>query len=260
MDFFRIPIITKNPVYVVIDILIVSILIYKLYMVLRRTRGIQLLLGLFLIWVMGIVAEFFDLELLESILTTIRPALVFAVIVLLQPELRRITSDLANIKLLQFFFAKPQLNIDEIVKAVLNLSKSNTGSIIIITRDISHRNLVEDSVVIDSVISAPLLETIFRKDTPLHDGAVIIDQNRIAAASCYLPMSGKLEGTTYGARHRSALGFSEESDAIVVITSEETGEISICFEGEMLTNVNPNELKRVIFNLFQQRRKLNQAK
>lgn len=249
MDFLRglyiIPW-SKNYISVILDILIVSFLIYKTYTTLRRTRGIQLLLGVGIIWISGSLAEFFGFELLEWILTNIRPALVFAIIVLLQPELRRITGELARMRLLRLFFLKPSFDLDPIVEAVRNMAQQKIGSIIVLVKDISLKDISENAVPLDSVVSAELLQTIFFKNSPLHDGAVIIEQNRIVSAASYLPMSSSVEISTLGARHRSALGLAEDSDAIVIVTSEETGDITVCYEGEMFHPVKPLELKAMV--------------
>ncbi|WP_411821680.1 diadenylate cyclase CdaA [Leptospira sp. 'Mane'] len=260
MDFLRglyiIPW-SKNYISITLDILIVAYLIYKAYTTLRRTRGIQLLLGVGLIWISGSLAEFFNFELLELILTNIRPALVFAIIVLLQPELRRLTGDFARIRLLRFLFLKPTFDLDPIVEAVRSMASQKIGSLIVLVKDISLKDISETAVSIDALVSSELLQTIFFKNSPLHDGAVIIEQNRIISAASYLPMSSSMEISTLGARHRSALGLSEESDAIVVVTSEETGEITVCYEGGMFHPVKPLELKALISQLMADARKSN---
>ena len=129
------------------------------------------------------------------------------------------------------FFKKmlynPTFDIDEIIKAVKIMAEEKTGSLIVISKEISMKDIIEQSVQLDAIISSSLLLTIFKKNSALHDGAVIIEQNRIASAASYLPMSSALGTSTLGARHRSALGVAEETDAVVVVTSEETGEISV---------------------------------
>lgn len=261
MNYFQsIFIVDKAAILVAIDILIVSFFIYKFYMLLHKTRGMQLLAGIGVLLVIGGLAEYFELELLDWIITNIRPALVFAVIVLLQPELRRITSDLSRFGILNYFVYKSVYEIDEIINAVKAMARTKTGSIIVITKDISLKNIIEQSVQIDAVITSQLLMTIFKKNSPLHDGAVIIEQNRIASASSYLPMSNALETSTLGARHRSALGISEDTDAVVIVTSEETGRISICYEGEMIYPVKPFELRVTLKKLLENKDKKNEAK
>ncbi|TGL59353.1 TIGR00159 family protein [Leptospira ognonensis] len=253
MDFLRglyiIPW-SKNYVSIGLDILIVAFIIYKTYTTLRRTRGLQLLLGVGIIWISGSLAEYLNFELLEWILTNIRPALVFAIIVLLQPELRRITGDFARIRLLRLFFLKPVFDLDPIIDAVRSMASQKIGSLIVLVKDISLKEISENAVNIDAAVSSELLQTIFFKNSPLHDGAVIIEQNRIISAASYLPMSSNLEISTLGARHRSALGLSEESDSIIIVTSEETGEITVCFAGEMFHPVKPLELKALVSGLM----------
>jgi len=240
----------NNSIRVVIDISIVSVLIYSLYMALRRTRGFQLVVGISLILLLGSLANYFELELLDWIISSIRPALFFLAIVLLQPELRRALTDITKSKIFKLFYIKPTYEIDEIVEAVRIMASEKTGSIIAIAKDISLRNIIEESVQLDAIISSSLLLTIFKKNSALHDGAVIIEQNRIASASSYLPMSDKLGTSTMGARHRSALGLAEETDAVVIVTSEETGEISVCYDGQMIHPVKPFELKSLVLKLL----------
>ncbi len=253
MDFLRglyiIPW-SKNYLSIGIDILIVAFLMYKAYTTLRRTRGIQLLFGVAIIWISGSLAEYFNLELLEWILTNIRPALVFAIIVLLQPELRRIMGDLARIRLLRLFFLKPNFDLDPIVDAVRSMASQKVGSLIVLVKDISLKEISESAVMIDSLVTSELIQTIFSKNTVLHDGAVIIEQNRILSAASYLPMSSNLDNSLLGARHRSALGLSEETDAIVIVTSEETGDISVCHEGTMLHPIKALELRSLLGQLM----------
>jgi diadenylate cyclase len=248
---------SKNYISIGLDILIVTFIIYKTYTTLRRTRGLQLLLGVGIIWISGSLAEYLNFELLEWILTNIRPALVFAIIVLLQPELRRITGDFARIRLLRLFFLKPVFDLDPIIDAVRSMAAQKIGSLIVLVKDISLKDISENAVNIDAAVSSELLQTIFFKNSPLHDGAVIIEQNRIISAASYLPMSSNLEISTLGARHRSALGLSEESDSIVIVTSEETGEITVCFAGEMFHPVKPLELRALVSGLMSGTKRAN---
>ncbi len=219
-------------------------------MALRRTRGIQLLLGIGFLLMLGSVASYYELELLDWLITSIRPAIVFWAVVLLQPELRRAFTDFSKSKIFKLFYIKPAYEVDEIVEAVKIMASEKTGSLIAISKEISLRSIIDESVQVDAIISSGLLLSIFMKNSALHDGAVIIEQNRIASASSYLPMSDKLGTSTMGARHRSALGLAEETDAVVVVTSEERGDISVCFEGQMIHPVKPFELKSLLQKLL----------
>ncbi len=254
LDFYNISFLRTS-----IDIFIVSIIFYFLFITLRKTRALQLFIGLGVILLLGAISSYYELELLDWLIDSFRPALLFLVIVLLQPELRRVFSDLTKSRLIKIFLMKPSFELDEIVDAVKTMANSKTGAIIAITRDISLRDIVERSVQVDAIISSSLLLTIFKKNSPLHDGAVIIEQNRIASASSYLPLSDNLErAATMGARHRSALGLSEETDAVIIVTSEERGEISICFNGEMIHPIKPFELKTLLLTYLQARVKSSQ--
>ena len=254
MNFFdNIFLADKNIFLVFTDIIIVSFFIYKGYMLLHKTRGMQLIVGVGILLILGVFAEYLELELLDWIITNIRPALVFAIIVLLQPELRRMTSDLSRLGVWNYFMYKSVVEIGEIINAVKAMSRTKTGSIIVISRENSLKNIIEQSVQIDGIITSQILMTIFKKNSALHDGAVIIEQNRIASAASYLPMSSALETSILGARHRSALGITEDTDAVAIVTSEETGEISICLEGELIHPVKPFELKVLLKNILEKK-------
>lgn len=244
----------KFGIVMILDILIVSFLIYQFYSTIRRTRGVQLLLGIGLIWVLGIFAQTLNFELLDWIIDNIRPALVFAIIVLLQPELRKITGDMARLRLFRPFLLKTATDLDEIVEASKIMAKNKTGSLIAIVREHSLKDIAEQAVQLDAILSTSLLLTIFKKNTALHDGAVIIEQNRIACAGAFLPMATNLDDARMGARHRAALGIAEESDAVIVVTSEETGEISVCHDGEMIHPVKPIELKNLLNTILHEKK------
>ncbi|EQA47140.1 TIGR00159 family protein [Leptospira broomii serovar Hurstbridge str. 5399] len=257
MGFFKNITLFQNDrfgINVILDILIVSFLIYQFYATIRRTRGVQLLLGIGLIWLLGIFAQYAEFELLDWIIDNIRPALVFAIIVLLQPELRKITGDMARLKFFRPFLLKTVTDLDEIVEAAKIMAKNKTGSIIAIVREHSLKEIAEQAVQLDAILSSSLLLTIFKKNTALHDGAVIIEQNRIACAGAFLPMAQNLDDARMGARHRAALGIAEESDAVVVVTSEETGEISVCYDGEMIHPVKPIELKNLLNTILHEKK------
>ena len=164
----------KNLFIVSIDIAIVTFFIYKIYTLLQKTRGMQLLIGIGILLILGAIAEYLELELLDWIITNIRPAIVFLVIVLLQPELRRITGDLSQFRFMNLFVYKPVYELDEIVSAARAMSRMKTGSSIVIARENSLKSISDQSVLIDGIITSQLLLTIFKKNSVLHDGAVII--------------------------------------------------------------------------------------
>lgn len=233
----------KNPFLVALDIAIVSLFVYKIILMLHRTRGVQLITVIIGIWTIGTIAEKFDLELLDFIITNIRSALVFAIIVLLQPELRRAAGGLIQWKIFSPFFSEGLFNIEPVLDAVKQLSLSKTGSIIAFVRNHDLRDIIETAVQVDGIVTSSLLLAIFHKNSPLHDGAVIIEKNRIITAASYLPISTNVDQSTMGARHRSALGLSESSDAVVIVTSEETGGISLFFNGDQIKVSSIQELR-----------------
>lgn len=243
-----------SPTLVIIDILITSFIFFKIYVMLRQTKGLQLIIGVGFFYILGILASYFQLELLDWLISNIKPALVFVIIVLLQPELRRNLTELTKIRFINYFIIKPSIELDEIIESVKLMSAEKTGSIIVFAKDISLKGIIEQSVQLDAVISTGLILTIFKKNSVLHDGAIIIEQNRIASASSYLPMSNSLGNSTLGARHRSALGLAEETDAVVIVTSEETGEISICHDGNLIHPVKIFELKNQLLKFLKEKK------
>lgn len=232
---------------IVLDVSIVAFIFYRMYILLSRTKAIPLLIGFGTILLVDILARQLNLETLSWLVTNVSSYLVFGLIVLLQPELRRLVSEIGQMPIFKWVDPSQKIPLDEIIEAVKNMGSTRTGSIIVLLREIRPQSIIEGAVRLDSRITRELLQTIFFKDTPLHDGAVIIEGDTIVAASCYLPLSdsGKLK-KTYGARHRAALGMSEETDAIIIVTSEETGKISLLINGEMISPVKPIELKSLI--------------
>lgn len=242
------PIVTSlQPVTWVIDILLVAYLFYRIYMLLSRTRAIQLLIGFGLIIAVDILSRRFNLETLSWIITNVSSYLVIGIIILLQPELRRLVSEIGKMPLFQWVNPPKAYYIDEIVIAAQNMAQDRVGSLICILKEIRPQQIIDNAVRLDANITHELLETIFFKDSPLHDGAVIIESNRILSASCYLPLTGGRDlKKTMGARHRAAMGFSEESDAVIIVTSEETGRISVLYNGRMMSPVKTGVLKSTI--------------
>lgn len=238
---------TLHPVAALIDIALVAYLFYRMYMLLSRTRAIQLLIGFGFIIIADILSRRLQLETLSWIITNVSSYLVIGIIVLLQPELRRLIGEIGKMPVFQWVNPPKAFYIDEIVIAAQNMAHEKVGSIICILKEIKPRQIIENAVKLDANITHELLETLFFKDSPLHDGAVIIESNRILAASCYLPLTGARDlKKTMGARHRAAMGFSEESDAVIIVTSEETGRISVLYNGRMISPVKTRELKSTV--------------
>ncbi len=228
---------------IAVDIAAVAYITYRAFILLNRTRAFQLLLGVALILGVNVIARYFNLRTLAWIIENATAYLVFALIVLLQQELKRLVSEIGQMRIFRYFNRNPEVPLEAIAEAVKTMASARIGSIIIIVKTIRPDTIIERAVAVDGAVSAELLQTIFHKDTPLHDGAVFIEGNRVVAASCYLPLSdSRALKRTHGARHRAGMGISEESDGVVLVTSEETGKISVMYNGELKVPVRPAEL------------------
>ena len=237
----------------ILDIAIVIFLVVKLVQLIKGTRALQLLKGIIFLILITIVSGILELNILNYILTSFMTYGVILLIVIFQPELRRALEQLGSNKINRFFGidkdieTKTKENIYKIVIAVTEMSKTKTGALIVVERDIKLKDIMDTGVPIDSEISPQLLVNIFTPKTPLHDGAVVISENRIKAAACMLPLSNdKHVSKRIGTRHRSAIGMSKESDAIVVVVSEETGKISVAKDGTLIADVKEDALKQIL--------------
>ena len=228
-----------------LDIIIVAFLFYRLFLLIRGTRASQMFIGLFLLIVLSIVSQWLNLNAVNWILSSLKTVWVIAFVILFQPELRKALSLLGQNKILGVFLKVEQSGtVSEIVKACQQLSLKNIGAIIVIEQDVGLRNYIETGTPLDARVTSDLLVTIFTPPGPLHDGAVIVDKNRVIAAGCILPLSQNPRlGTSLGTRHRAGLGLSEETDAITIIVSEETGMISLAMGGKLKRKLDLNTLR-----------------
>lgn len=223
------PQITVNAVF---DILAVAFVIYQLLLIVRGTRAAHVLAGILTVIVAYGIAYVANLEALRSLLYSLAPYTVFAIIVLFQSEIRRTLARLGRRRLFGGF-QRPEA-VDEALLAIGNMSRDKTGCLIVLERDIGLRTFIESGVRLDAQISRDLLLTIFMNGTALHDGAVIIQKDRISAAACFLPLSvNPMISTHLGTRHRAGIGITEETDCLSLIVSEETGIISVASFGEL---------------------------
>lgn len=240
-------------VTLILDLAIVIFLVVKLVQLIKGTRALQLLKGILFLIIITIASGILELNILNYILTSFMTYGVILLIVIFQPELRRALEQLGSNKINRFFGidkdieTKTKENIYKIVIAATEMSKTKTGALIVLERDIKLKDIMDTGVPIDSEISPQLLVNIFTPKTPLHDGAVVISENRIKAAACMLPLSNdKNVSKRIGTRHRSAIGMSKESDAIVVVVSEETGKISVAKDGTLIADVKEDALKQIL--------------
>ncbi len=241
-----IPVITPwtQAAWIALDILLVAILIYQVLVMIRGTRAVPMLMGLVVVSLIFYFARIGELTTLNWVLSRVLPYVVFALIVVFQSEIRHVLADLG--RRLTFLGGSSSDNdsYDDIVLAADLFSQHQTGALIVIEREIGLRTHIESGVPLDARLSYDLLATIFRPSAPLHDGAVLVQKDRIAAAACFLPLSmNPLLSTQLGTRHRAGIGITEETDAIAVICSEETGAISFAVGGNIERDLTVPQLR-----------------
>jgi diadenylate cyclase len=239
----------------VLDILVVAFLIYQVFMFIKGTRAMQMALGLTLVVAFFYFARWARLETVSWLLTYIFPYFVFAVIVIFQSEIRRGLAHFGRLPLMtRFSTINRNESFDEIVLAVTTLASNRTGALIVIERNIGLKTYIESGIAIDAALSYDLLVTVFNPAVPLHDGAIIIQNGRIAAAACFLPLTVKPRlSKELGTRHRAAIGVTEEADAVAIIVSEETGAISFAHDGEIERFLDPDTLRLRLRDVFERK-------
>lgn len=237
----------------VLDVLMVAFIIYELLQFIRGTHAVQMALGALLLVVLYWVSRLFDLETVNWLLRTFMPYLVFGLIVVFQSEIRKVLAHLGKTPLLGAFTAARGEDVtDEIVLAATTLASQRTGALIVIEREMGLRSFIETGIGLDAVVTYDLLISIFNPGTPLHDGAVIIQGNRIAAAACFLPLTVNPElSRQLGSRHRAAIGVTEDTDALAVVVSEENGSISQVAGGRIQRGLDGRALKQSLLDALE---------
>ncbi|MEN2994038.1 MAG: diadenylate cyclase CdaA [Thermodesulfovibrio sp.] len=235
-----------------IDITIVSFIIYKIFILVKGTRAARMLIGVGVLLTTSLISRFFELYTLDWLIQSFWTQIVIILIILFQPEIRKALAQMGESPLFHRFSSAGEMKtIEEIVKASQTLANKKIGSLIVFERDVSLSEYIEIGVPLDAKVTKELLVSIFHPTSPIHDGAVIIKGNRILAAGCFLPIKlGADLSKTYGTRHRAALGITEETDAVAVIISEETGSISLAFNGKLESNLDMEKLRQRLTNLF----------
>ncbi len=228
----------------VIDIAVVAFIVYKLFSLVRGTRALQMMMGFVVLVLAAYAAQLLQLEALNQIFQAGQLVWVVAILIVFQPELRSALARIGRTPVLKFFVkVEDSPVVAEVVRAAAQLSEEKRGAIIAIQREVGLMEYVESGKPLHAEVSAELLTTIFAPYTPLHDGAVVIEGNNIVAASCILPLTQfPVYDAAIGTRHRAAIGLSEETDAVVVVVSEETGNISIAVGGRLEKNLSPEQL------------------
>ncbi len=252
----------------IIDVFIVTFIIYKALKFIRDTRTVHLLKGVVVLIITMQVSQLVKLHTVHYLLSNALQLGLIAIIIVFQPELRRALEQLGRTTMGQWFSFEERTDdlekeniIKEVKESCMNMSKSHIGALIVIEREIKIGDIVGTGITLNADVTAELITNIFVPKTPLHDGAVIIRNNKIEAASCFLPLSQNPNvSKELGTRHRAGLGMSEESDAVVVIVSEETGGISIACGGELNMKLSPEALENNLMKLFDIKKKDSRLK
>ncbi|KEH96802.1 diadenylate cyclase CdaA [Clostridium massiliodielmoense] len=242
-------------VFSVLDIIVVSYIFYKFYMLMNETRAEQLLKGILFIILLIPISSLLHLTTLNWILNKTLTIGVLSLIIIFQPEIRKALEHIGRSAFTDKHILEDKEKMDEvvtqIVNAVENLSKSRTGALIVFEQTTGLGDVISTGTKLDSIVSSALLENIFVVNTPLHDGASIIRNDRIAAAGCFLPLTNNTEiNKQLGTRHRAAIGISEVSDALVIIVSEETGVISLAVNGNLTRYYTKDRLKDILIKII----------
>jgi len=235
-----------------VDIVLMSIILYRLLLIIKGTRAAQMLIGLGVLLFASLLSRYFALYTVDWLIQSFWAQIVIAIIILFQPEIRRALAQMGETQFLHTLTSAEELkSLEEIVRASIALSNRKIGALIAIERDTSLKDFVEIGTPLDAKVSKELLLSIFHPTSPIHDGAVVIKGNRVIAAGCFLPITmGPEISRSLGTRHRSALGLTEETDAVVIIVSEETGIVSLAMNGKLETHYDMGTLRDVLTDLF----------
>lgn len=238
------------------DIILMSIIFYRLLLIIKGTRAAQMLIGLGVLLFASLVSRYFELYTVDWLIQSFWAQIVIAIIILFQPEIRRALAQMGEAQFLQTFTSAEELkSLEEIVRAAVALANRKIGALIAIERDTSLKDFVEIGTTLDAKVSKEVLLSIFHPTSPIHDGAVVIKGNRIIAAGCFLPIAISPDiSRSLGTRHRAGLGLSEETDSVVIIVSEETGVISMAIGGRLETHLDMGTLRDVLTGLFTTKR------
>ena len=241
----------------VIEIILISFFVYQFMVWIKFTRAYTLLKGILVICGFLVIAYIFKMNTILWIASNLAGALITAIVVIFQPELRKVVEQLGQKKimaaLIPFDSGKDvrelftDITVNELIKACFDMAEVKTGALLVIEQEIRLDEYVRTGINLDAIITSQLLINIFEHNTPLHDGAVIVKQNRIVAATCYLPLSDNMElSKQLGTRHRAGVGISEVTDSVTIIVSEETGQVSVAQGGKLIRNVSSTQLREIL--------------
>jgi diadenylate cyclase len=242
----------------VLDIAIVSFLLYELLLLIRGTRAVQMALSGGFLLALYFLSQWLQLETVNWVIRNLAAYVVFAIIVLFQSDIRRALAHFGRAPFFRYFERAEHADetVEELVVATSTLAARRIGAIVVLERQIGLRNYIEGGIPLDALVTYDLLASIFQPASPLHDGAVIVQGDRIAAAACFLPLSvNPRVSRDLGTRHRAALGLTEENDAIAIVVSEETGAISLAMGGDLERNLSADSLRTRLHALLSHRRR-----
>ena len=227
-----------------VEIVILAVLLYYGYRFFRATRGARILTGLLMLLLgLTLLSVLLELQVISWLLERFSVFLALGLVVIFQPELRRVLAELGSRRFFSFN-GSDEASVDQLIEAMTQLSHSRVGALFALQRGIDLKPYVETGVAVDAKISNELIATIFHPKTALHDGGLVLDQGRIIAAGCVFPVSQKeVSDRSIGLRHRAGMGITEETDAVALVVSEETGALSLCFQGRLEHNLEPDEMK-----------------
>ena len=241
----------------VIEIILISFFVYQFMVWIKFTRAYTLLKGILVICGFLVIAYIFKMNTILWIVSRLAGALITAIVVIFQPELRKVVEQLGQKKIMASiipFDAGKEVKerftdktVNELIKACYDMAEVKTGALIVIEQEIRLDEYIRTGINVDAILTSQLLINIFEHNTPLHDGAVIVRENRIVAATCYLPLSDNMElSKQLGTRHRAGVGISEVTDSVTIIVSEETGQVSVAQGGKLIRNISSTQLREVL--------------
>ncbi|MFH1429611.1 MAG: diadenylate cyclase CdaA [Candidatus Margulisiibacteriota bacterium] len=241
----------------IIDVLLVAFVIYRVLLWFKGTRALQLTKGLFLVLLVYLLSKLLGLGTIDWLLEKLAAILLIVLIIVFQPELRRMLERLGRGTFFsRYVFTSRQGTglIQSLIRTIENLAEQKTGAIIVLERETGMDEYIESGVILDAKVSVELLLSIFNTESPLHDGAVVLQGNRIVAAACLLPLTdSRLVDSRLGTRHRAAIGLTEQTDAVVIVTSEETGVISVAENGVLTRYFNRQTLEKKLLSIYQEK-------
>src|SRR3972149_12252656 len=234
------------------DITLVSVIVYRLLLIIKGTEAAQMLIGLGVLLAASLLSRYFELNTVGWLIESFWAQAVIGMIILFQPEIRKALAQMGEAQFFRTFTPAEELkSLEEMVRASVALANRKIGALIVLERDTSLKDFVEIGTPLDAKVSKELLMSIFHPFSPIHDGAVVIRANRILAAGCFLPITLSPEvSKSLGTRHRAGLGLAEETDAVIIIVSEETGMISLAMKGKLETNLDMGRLRNVLTDSF----------